>query len=392
MGNRIAVSRLLWILVGLALTGCTPVRSKARTKIETAMKTGKYVSAGRMIDVWLKLAPRDTSALSLDIRLLSDERHLDQAIDVYRRYYRLARVHSRNLLLMILLAAFKATDDHTCAQAIRVSGEFDLHGATDAIYDATRDRHPEIQCEAYTAIGKLKDSTATDQLMFGCMDDDPHVRTAAIIATGKHGDTLSRALTRVCTFDPIDYNRWRVVVMRAQLGDRRMLRYLREQISADYDILSLEAAACLVELGYVDYLPVLVHGLTAVDVSVRCAAVASLCELKEKQYLPALLTLAADTCDRMRAAVAQGLGEMGDTAAAATLLVLTQDKDPDTRAAAAMSLPGIFAQAAETSLVQLLGDSSAVVRVSAVGSLLSLIDTSRTKQPGSRETRDIDDP
>ncbi len=384
--------RFLLALICLALISCAQIRSKVHTRIDSAVKQGKYVSAGKMIDTWLKFAPQDTVVLAMAIQLRSTSRQLDRAIDAYYRYYGAARFHSSELMQTILLAGFRVTNDRNLAQAIRVSGEFDLKCARGAIWNATFDRTPYIRSEAYTAIGKLKDSLATRQLVSGYMDDNPHVRTCAIIATSKHGDKASLALSKICALDPIDYNRWRTIVLRAELGDTSMLHYLLENVAVNFDILTIEAAASLVKIGHTEHLPVLEKGLKSNVAQIRWAATVSLCELKQNQYLSKILTLANDTCDKVREAVAQGLGIMEDTTNTAVLLKLIEDKDSDTRAAATISLTQVMAQKSEKILVQLLRDRFTEVRISALGSLISLINTIPPTQPDTAEMIDIDYP
>jgi HEAT repeat protein len=361
----------LVVLVLIAGSGCRMLATKVRTRVENLVRSGRYVAAEGEIRRWLKLAPHDTAILALDIRLMANERKLNEAILAYQRYHATVRTHSRELLMDIVIAGIKDQDERVSMQALRACGAFDLVEAYQDVVEATRSRRPWIRGEAYLALGRSSNPDATSVLFDGFWDDEWRVRADALEAAGERHDAKSLGGSRICALDPDDEVEWREAVERTELGDLTELHWI-EQGLKEGDVYAADAAACLVEIGRQEYLPALDHLLSSDEPMARYLAVKNLGELKAREYLSDIIALSRDTCNRVREGAADGLGRMGDTSALATLAELARDPDYDTRAAAAISIARLRTSETESRLMRLLSDTCNVVRISAIGSLAGL--------------------
>lgn len=379
---RSFLSLALVSLVAVLGLGCRELTLRARMRAATLVKSGLYVAAERELRRWLALVPRDTALRALEIRLLCDERRIADAVASYQRYHGAARIHSRPLLVAILRGAIDNGDDEIAAQAIRTCGVFDLVETYRDLLKASNSRRPWLRAEAYEAIGRSSYEDAVFALFYGFWDDDEYVRAHALQAAGRHGDARSLWWSRLCCQDPDPIVQWREAITRTLLGDLSELRWIKQGLM-EGDIYAVDAAACLVEIGRREYLPVVARCVTSDEPMARYRAAGNLGELKAHEYLSDIVALAQDTCDQMREGVADGLGRMGDTAALATLVELARDRNYDVRAAAAIAIAALPASGVETRLMGLLADTSDVVRVSAIGSLAGLLPA---PQPCEAET------
>jgi HEAT repeat protein len=352
----------------------------------TLVKSGHYVAAERELRRWLALVPRDTGLRALEINLLCDERRLADAVAAYRRYHGAARVHSRPLLVAILRGAIDNGDDRVAAQAIRACGEFDLVETHGDLLKAMHSRRPWLRAEACEAIGRSSYEDAVFALFYGFWDEDEYVRAHALQAAGRRGDQRSLWWSRICCQDPDPVVQWREAITRTQLGDLSELRWVNQGLK-EGDIYAVDAAACLVEIGRREYLPVVAQCLTSDEPMARYRAARNLGELRAREYLSDIVALSRDTCDQVREGVADGLGKLGDTAALSTLVELTRDRNYETRAAAAISIAQLRLPDTESRLMKLLSDTCNVVRVSAIGSLAGLLPAPATEPDTLPESR-----
>jgi HEAT repeat protein len=361
---------LISLVAALGL-GCRELTLRAQLRAAALVKSGHYVAAERELRRWLALVPRDTALRALEIKLLCDERRIADAVASYQRYHGAARVHSRPLLVAILRGAIDNGDDRVAAQAIRACGEFDLVETHRDVLKAMHSRRAWLRAEAYEAIGRSSYEDAAFALFYGFWDDDEYVRAHALQAAGRLGDSRSLWWSRLCCQDPDPIVQWREAITRTLLGDLSELRWIKQGL-IEGDIYAVDAAACLVEIGRREYLPVVARCLTSDEPMARYRAARNLGELKAHEYLSDIVALSRDTCDQVREGVADGLGRMGDTAALVTLVELARDRNYETRATAAISIAQLRLPDTESRLIRLLSDTCNVVRVSAVGSLAGL--------------------
>ena len=370
--NSARALRLVALAVALlVVAGCAASVRREKERIARLRSQGKYEAARTALDRLARFSPRDTGVLALQVKMRSAERRFPDAVMAYRRYFASARGHDPQLLDTLVFAAFHDGSTTLGCRALRVAAALELPYA-DSLAREGLGLEPEMQVEALAAVGRSHSPDAADWVVGEFLAEESEVRLAAVMAAQRLGDPRNIHLSAIMSLDPNDYTRWRTVLMRAELGDPGHLRQVREELTGGYEMLEIQAAACLARRGERALLGRVAEGLKSDDPDIRTIAAGELGLSSAAEYSADLAALASDNCPSVRDAAAAALCDIGDKTTLATLISMLNDPDADVRATATTALGRLGTQSDESFLVAQLADSSPQVGVSAVGALRAL--------------------
>jgi HEAT repeat protein len=365
--NRLA---RLWLLLFALSIGCSPDAAARRQTAHRLLGAEQYDSARTVVSALARRCPMDTGVLALQVRLFSVERRLRAATDALRRHDSITGEHDSALIAQVLNAAVRDGDIACAAVTIGACGELGVGTAYEAVESALCDRDPTIRRAAVYAVPRYRRDDAVDALATVILDDHPAVRADMLKSAAWLGDKRMLDLTRILQFDGNDGVIWSFINMRAALGDNQMRAQVRKELSGEYEILRVDAAATLARLGEKEQLRALVGSLGASDECARAAAARALGDLKATEYTDVLIAAANDKADFVREQVAYALGEMGDERALPALQRLVRDSGPYVRASALVAQ--VRLRPDEQVIASALADSSLTVRAAAVAALLAI--------------------
>lgn len=348
--------------------GCAAGVRHEKERIARLRAEGRYEAARTALDKLARFFPRDTGVLALQVRMLSAERRFPDAVSAYRRYFAAARKHNPQLLDTLYFAAFHDSSVMVGCRALRVAAVLQLPYADSLAREGLGDQ-PAIQAEALAAIGRSHAPDAAGWIVSGYLAEESEVRLAAVMAAQRLGDPQSIDLSAIMCLDPDDYNRWRTVLMRAELGAPSHLLQVREELTGGYKMLEIQAAGCLARRGERELLSRVADALKSEDAHIRGIAAVELGQSRAVEYSPDLAAAAGDRCAPVRDAVAEALGEIGDKTTIPTLVSMLNDTDADVRATATTALAQFRNSDDEPYFVAQLADESPMVFVSAIGAL-----------------------
>lgn len=363
------LTRLGLLLFALSI-GCSPDVAAQRKTAVRLLDAAKYDSARGVVKALSRRFPTDTSVLALRIRLHCAERRLREATDALRLHDSLTGAHDSAMLIGVLEAALKDADLVCVANTIRTCGELALAPAYALVHSALHDHNPIIRRAAVYAVPRYRRDDAVYALASAVLDDDPMVRGEMLKSAARLGDKRMLDLTRVLQFESNDGVIWCFINMRAALGDNEMRAQIRKELSGEFLILGMDAAATLVRLGEMQQLRVLAEGLRSVEDCTRATAARALGDVKASDYVDTLCAAAADKAELVREGVAYALAEIGDTRALPTLERLAHDSVPYVRASALVARARL--RPSEKTVVPALSDTSLVVRAAAIVALLAI--------------------
>ncbi len=315
----------------------------------------------------------------------------------------IVKIRSKEILKN-LIRGLKSGNSHTKAGCALALGKLKAKEATTALIDALSVRDETVRRLAARALGEIGDRQAIQALFELLADRREKVRAEAAAALEKLGEPAGMLVLKglegdqaairelKCIKDPrvdsIFVNKWHdssdmgPFSSGLNLGRPEVCRWARIPEEEQKWIVQLQVAVAHA-LGYEEFLPALINGLSSPSSIERSWSAFMLGKIKAKKAVSVLVDALSDEDYRVRAQVAFALGEIRDRAGVEPLLKALKDRYALVREAAAMALGKIGDIGAVDSLIEALDEpllGSKRVRAAAAFAL-GLIGDPRALEP-----------